>query len=490
MTLLLLTLLAYMPVTTIASWSQAEILTDWQDFHKNPKEYLGRQPRKSHVPANAAIIDYPQTTQHAERGPSVMHPMSLKSRITNAENPLALIDNEEPLVNIFEMNTEDLLAAKIPTHPWSDDYWPLYKGILGNRYMDDGHRIHSEWDASFNYIVNNTAWKIIASGGNTDLLSPAEKYDLLVGDNEYTLTRSMWSQGKMYFDRYGDVERWMGICHGWAIASYMEERPHNKITVMAADGKTKLNFYPSDIKGLTSLLWANAQRESKFIGGRCNDKEAEIDTETGRILKQECFDVNPGAWHISLINQIGISKRSFILDANYDYEVWNHPVISYEYVYFNPTTGMKEELLENAIIPRQQYTNDVFQKFRAQETAYYVGIALVVKYGIETAPTHRKQDGEQFDASRSVYYLYDLELDANKNIIGGEWYNNAHPDFLWTAPIGSQALSVGDFALMHESLWDGKNPIKQEWQQMAKFAARKSQPLNKIIKSLIALSNN
>ena len=56
------------------------------------------------------------------------------------------------------------------------------------------------------------------------LLSPSEKYDLLVGDKNFTLTKAMWNEGLGYYNRNGSVERWMGICHGWAIAAYMYPR--------------------------------------------------------------------------------------------------------------------------------------------------------------------------------------------------------------------------------------------------------------------------
>ena len=36
------------------------------------------------------------------------------------------------------------------------------------------------------------------------------------------------------------------------------------------------------------------------------------------------------------------------------------------------------------------------------------------------------------DKLKVVTYWYDLELDEDNNIVGGEWYTNRHPDFLWT----------------------------------------------------------
>ena len=41
-------------------------------------------------------------------------------------------------------------------------------------------------------------------------------------------------------------------------------------------------------------------------------------------------------------------------------------------------------------------------------------------------------------------YLYTLELDSTGKIIGGEWHQNAHPDFLWLAPPGTRAVATGE----------------------------------------------
>jgi hypothetical protein len=48
-------------------------------------------------------------------------------------------------------------------------------------------------------------------------------------------------------------------------------------------------------------------------------------------------------------------------------------------------------------------------------------------------PPKRDRDGHERDAQRSVRYLYELELDRDGDIIGGEWYTHRPPDFLWTA---------------------------------------------------------
>ena len=231
----------------------------------------------------------------------------------------------------------------------------------------------------------------------------------------------------------------MGVCHGWALCAYMMPRPSKSIEVTASDGKV-IKFRPSDLKALGSMLWAKTQNATRFIGGRCNDKIAKKDFSSGRILSQDCFDNNPGSWHMSVVNQIGRSKRSVIMDATYDYEVWNHPIVSYRYRYFNPEKLEYADDIASATIKKGDFISDKFKKFRAKDATHYskidryVGIQMEVKYAVETKPTTRDQDTALYDGHNIVHYSYDLELDKNGKIIGGEWYSNKHPDFLWTPP--------------------------------------------------------
>ena len=107
-----------------------------------------------------------------------------------------------------------------------------------------------------------------------------------------TLTNKMWEEGRQYFDSKGSVERWMGICHGWAAAAYMYPRPAKAIYVKNSEG-LEIPFFPSDIKGLGSLNYAKKRYASKFIGGRCNKKDPAKDDNMGEY-DPVCFDTNPG----------------------------------------------------------------------------------------------------------------------------------------------------------------------------------------------------
>jgi hypothetical protein len=492
-----------------------------KDFQANPKQFLDQAPPKLN-PATCQQVQGVQfwsqqqikdkafvQAKDSQRdnfkmvyqdAAGLSHQVSLQN-VPAGKAGIEGNDKAERLVdlgnNIYrtleEMENDGLLEGSLPEMPWSDDYWAIARGVLGHRYSDQD--FVDEKDATYNAGNQDGIWKALAefvfepidvqNARRGDLskyvyradqspfakydpatkgvdLSPAEKYDLLIGDKNFTLTKYSWEEGFHYFKEYGKVENWMGICHGWAPAAYMMPRPTKSIEVTAADGKV-IKFRPSDLKSLGSMLWAKTQNATKFIGGRCNDKEAKKDPDTGRILSQDCFDNNPGSWHMSVVNQIGRSQRSVVMDATYDYEVWNHPIVSYSYKYFNPEKMEYANDIASATIKKADFNNDNFRKHREENRRHWrkvdrvVGVVMEVVYSVETHPTTKDDDKEAYDGTNSVQYIYDLELDKNGKIIGGEWYSNKHPDFLWTPPVGTKAMTgveSRNAGLFQSMAWD------------------------------------
>lgn len=406
-----------------------------------------------------------------------------------------LVDNlmESPQIerSLLQMEERNLLAGQLDKEPWSDTYWPLYKGVLGQRYAEPPFALANTWSDAHEYILANPAFPIWKSEDPKaiDKLSPSEKYDLLLSGDKTYLTDQSWQEGAKYANsnEEGEVATWMGICHGWAPASYLVPRPQKKVTVMSFDGKTLLHFYPADIKALNSLIWAKVNTPTRFVGGRCNDENPKVD-ENGRIIQQNCFDTNPGTWHMSVVNKIGVEKNSFIMDANYDYEVWNQPVLSYSYTYFNVETKKAGSKLEDQIIPLQEFKSDRYKKYRSSNTKLIVGITMKVTYLQETIPRQTETDDSSMDSKTTRTFVYDLELDDQRKIIGGEWYQNTHPDFLWTPAKGAKPLTMEDYSLLGEGKWDGKTPLKSSWVRQGLSAARKGLPLYKIVESLNELA--
>ena len=391
-----------------------------------------------------------------------------------------------------DMESAGLTAASLGESPWSDDYWAMYSGILGKRYADPNFPVikdpsNKDWKTMYDYVQARPASGIFESNDETkiDQLSPSEKYDALIGDSAGNLTRIMWEEGKSYYDQYGKVETWMGICHGWAPAAYMLDRPQKTITVKAADGRD-IKFYPSDIKSLATLLWANRMPPTRFIGGRCNEKDPAQD-ENGRVISQEAFDTNPGTWHQSVVNQIGHNKRSLVLDVTFDYEVWNQPIHAYSYRYFNPQTYTYANNLQEAKVSRAEFTSDRFAKYRSSRAVDFVGVHMELSYVIETDPTQRTTDHPSNDMIRKVDYYYDLEIKSNNWIVGGEWYMNKHPDFLWTP--SAQARATSSYDRFASGSWKSDDVLPDSWQRAAKSAAIDERvPLASIVEEMIKRS--
>lgn len=382
-----------------------------------------------------------------------------------------------------ELEKQSLTSGSLKEQPWSGSYWPIYAGSLAWRYGDPSFPKSSDFHVNQNYVESNLGV------GTSQTLSPAEKYDLLIGDNSFTFTREMFKLGDTFVKKYGHVESWMGICHGWSQASYMAPRPEHAITVLAADGKTQLTFYPDDIKALLSQLWAKTGTNIVDAGVRCEKTNPGVDSQ-GRETDPECLDSNPATWHQTVTHKIGLKKEGFIIDVVPGYQVWNHPVYSYKYTYFNPKTKQDVTSLKKAIVAADSF-NDPRRAFRDPRTKSLVGIKMNVKYGIETLPTASSNDSPKDDALTEVNYIYDLELDDQNSIIGGEWLSEKHPDVLWTPQPMTQAMSEGDIVALifgDTKSWNGSGTVPFEWQGVAKKDAEKAVPFGKIVNVLLELS--
>ena len=382
--------------------------------------------------------------------------------------------------NVFKMHNE-MRRAEVSVTPWSGDYWAIRYGGAAKRYADPNFPAMETWKDAFDYVVAQHPART-----EYPLLSPAEKYDRLVTDADYTLTLASWREGHTYNEQFGDVERWMGLCHGWAPASYMEPRPTHAIELDGFGSAEKFNFRPNDLKALFTLKWATGvnitkdftRNATRFLGGRCNEKKAAQDEESGRLLAPECFDLNPGTWHLAVVNQLYQEKLPLIIDASFDYEVWNQPVVSYRYMYFNPKTLVRTQNIEDAVIDyADPEFKDQFEKFRKNpEAKKLVGIIMDISYVVENNALDVEADDVTADSHQAARYHYDLELDAEGKILGGEWYQNKHPDFIWMP-------SKDSIVLNNE---DTKIRSFEDVPRVAKQASRNKAPLHIVLEAMRA----
>lgn len=382
--------------------------------------------------------------------------------------------------NILKLDAYKSGAAAVT--PWSGHYWPNYEGGIGVRYGDKKFPHSQTFIDNFKYYQKNYS-KDSRKISNLNELSPAEKYDLLIDDKDWSLTYYSWALGRRTYQLTGEVETWTGICHGWASAATLVPEPKKSFKVELPALKKTMQVYPDDVKALVSQLWATARLGAIFIGGRCDDKFPATD-ENGRIIASNCFDTNPASWHLALLNWVGKLQKSFIFDAVYDYQVWNQPVSSYKLSYFNPNTKETSEDLNAAMIPYSSFSNDPYQKYRSPKTKSIVGVELNLSYVVERRPNQTEGTSTDLPRIVEVTYYYDLEIDADNNVIGGEWYQAAHPDMVWR-PTTARPLANEE---LESSYWNGLLPMSNDFINLSKKTSKLNQPLSAILDQLISWS--
>ncbi len=354
-------------------------------------------------------------------------------------------------------------TGSVQRESWSGDYWRANWGHSSYRYAD-GVKFKTWAEAIAAYAQPKDWTRLLqtrpeAAWPNTVLAwSPAEKYDLTVGDEAFTLTSQQKLEGETLVGEKGIIEEWMGLCDGWAPAAFMVPAAMKPVTVKGARG-VDVTWYPEDIRAMASLAWTHGDYLANFIGGRCTT-EKPATYPNGRLVQQECFDSNPATFHLALGNFVGKLRKPFVLDVAFDWEVWNQPIVGYETAYFNPMAPdhFDADWKKVAIDYSAEFKAfDRFQKpltrgVRQGKTYDDKGIRKIV--GAATTITYL--DGSEAKHVPEppapvlvrVTYTYDLELHAKPDgrlyPQGGEWHQNAHPDFLWVPQKGTAALLAVD----------------------------------------------
>lgn len=305
---------------------------------------------------------------------------------------------------------------------WSETYWPSNVGGIAYRW-------NSKDPQPFKYKLLSRAEVMSASEAQLSELSPAELYDIAMGDYNYTLTK------KVLASTSPKELWWEGICHGWsqAASNYPEPKP---VVVTNKDG-VKVPFGSSDVKGLLAMHDAyNGKGIYVRVGDRCKVRgkvKGEESPEDGPIsppsardaAKPECSDVNAGAFHVVLTNLIGINSQGFVADVDRFNDVWNQPVREYT-----------SEIVASVPVTEKEAKNGVKSKLHMKTKFVYAEELVYWSAEEEAAGTQgwvskEPVSGTVHDMTRFKIYEYVLELDVNGNVIGGEWLTETRPDMLW-----------------------------------------------------------
>lgn len=385
--------------------------------------------------------------------------------------------------NISEVDKLIAHTGQSQAESWSHHAMPLDYGGIAFRYLAQVSQENLKWIDLFHEYEKHPP-EFLIENGDIRTLSPIEKYEYLVGNTNFSITQFEWLEGNMYFEKFGHIPHWIGLCHGTAPATLNSPRPINAISLKSYDGKHNILFYPSDIKELVSYAWGNNANESAMIGMRCGSV-----VYYGQRPSLDCLDPNPGSFHLAVLNLMGLNAQTFIVDTSAGNEVWNRSIKSYRFKYFKPGTHNFTDKLEHAITSIDDYKNDPFAKYRSSRTASIVGVWMELSYIIGTRPSNSLVDSPERDLLGTHSLWYDIEIDQDGNIIGGEWQNEHHPDFLWVVGDNIKPRSLYDFIIGNNlNAYDGTTSLPPMITSYAKKAALKNQLLFSVLERMLELS--
>ena len=292
----------------------------------------------------------------------------------------------------YEYNLKKLPElASLTTIPWSETYWPTFKGSINVRWNTDTKD-------GFQYTPYPREALLKMTEADLEKLSPSEKYDIFLGHYDYPL----WKEAR----RYGNPQagEYSGLCDGWSVAAIQYKEPQ-RVTLTNRDG-IAVPFGSSDIKGLmTYAAEIHDDRETVQVGAQCRTSHPQTPEEI-----QICAGINAGSVHVILANQIGLMNEGFVTQRQPNTEDWNQPTYAYK-------TEVRGSAVSSVPGAHGQQMHG---------TLYYSEDLDVSSMDPVTGTSRFKSNKVEMD--------YILDLDANENIVGGEWVKGSdHVGFMWLA---------------------------------------------------------
>ncbi len=295
-------------------------------------------------------------------------------------------------------NSSKILETKIDLLPQSFELsnligsewiWPLNQGGILNRWSLKNPKGPKE-NQSFDFFS-------IENLKNVDIgqLSPPEKFDLFLGNSNWSFSNFIKKSQKNLLEREFKTE----LAFSETILKFKNPRP------LIIEGRTtqKIPFGSSD---LGALLFASILLDEKLnyktIGSPCK-----LSFENLSNLDQ-CEGINPGSFHILLSNFIALRDEGIILDLKRDKRLELRPVVGY--------------------VSNFQAIDGPISKTASKKTKRELLVTTFIKF---VRPRLPKWSQEHSSTSRGYEsYTYTLELDNEDNIVGGTWISFNRPDFM------------------------------------------------------------
>ncbi|GLD94745.1 hypothetical protein PINS_up003369 [Pythium insidiosum] len=391
--------------------------------------------------ANSSAVELVNVTASADAAAAALVGAGApKGRSLEASNAdLAKLERHfgQPMERNLDTISKQYMRGEVNPTPWPASYWPIYQDSINYRWKQGEGSPAEKYARAFGQDVKTFMDRVSVNNG-IDGWSNRKKCS---ADSECSGLRD----GSRCAKREGRssgycIPGWFGICHAWAPASILEPEPKCDVV------KNGVTFRPFDLKGLMTAVYDGVQLPTVFTGARFDgpDEPKNLD-KYGRYQDAARRDIGAGYFHIALTNIMGKFKQSFVVDVTAGAEVWNQPVRSYQIV--------TSRIVDPSQASMQYFGTQTYPFNADMKRLAYVKtrFSYMVEAGEDGGLIPRRADAY----TRTVEYEYFLELDANNNIVGGEWIGQSrynHPDFLWFATSRPDANAVTKIGLSYKEV--------------------------------------
>lgn len=280
--------------------------------------------------------------------------------------------------------------------PWAGNYFPMEKGGIAHRWKKE----------EFPELLLNQEDILSLSKKNLNLLSPVEKFDILMGYYDFRTTQHELNQrGPL---RNTPPEDWEGFCNGVRCAGLLTKEPQHSVTITNPEG-IQITFSIADLKALAGASYFYVEKYGQ-LGGP---------TQNGSAANQP----NAAVFDLALRYYLANHKQGFVIDSHLGAEIWNETVVGYKRS-LSPVRNLSFQ-------ERELYPAAV-KKVRIDLVLETLG-EVEIKHSNRSTKKH-VANGSMLETLETAYTLY---LDIRGNAIDGRWHNKANQtrgvDFAWFA---------------------------------------------------------
>lgn len=317
------------------------------------------------------------------------------------QTPMAGVPGDRWLTRFDDLRAAGLFDRRLDAArvPWSSGFFPSWYGREAGRWKDS--RLTLIARTIFGTRPPTEAEAKVMNADEIAMLSPIEKYDLLIGDLSFKATRESLSTAHNARPR---PRFWNGLCNGISAAAMERAEPVLEVEEVSPSGQ-RVRFHPLDIKALLGLAYY-------FPAS---------DVELGSSCEVTAFDaprvcaMSPALLTLATLNAVGRAKQSFQLDVHATEQAQYYAVASAEVALLGEP--QPASLFEG----RGVKTVDVELRFQLSATT------LPDRVGdVAAGPGRYEAVG-----LRGVPFAWKatLVLDAQGELIGGKWEGDG-PDSL------------------------------------------------------------